>query len=111
ADVGIHNRQYATLQQARQRESLRLFNRYFNEIVNMQNAMMAGLREVRTTSSGTTHIPGIPGRFADGGYVGYTGAALVHDGEYVLNPQTTSLIEQMLRGPITQPRLVGALAG
>lgn len=111
ADLGIFSRNYQTLEQQRQRQSLMLFNRYFNEIIRMQNEMLGQVRNVRTTSGGTTYIPGIPGHFQTGGYVGYTGPALVHEGEYVLNPQTTRLIETMLRSPITQPRLVGALAG
>lgn len=113
ADVGIHNRQYATLQQARQQESLRLFNRYFNEIVQMQNEMLAQAqaRQVRTTSSGITHIPGIPGRFQTGGDVPRTGLYTLERGEHVLQPWVSNALRAMFGGQFSGPQLVGALAG
>lgn len=48
--------------------------------------------------------------YADGGPVKSTGAALVHAGEYVLNPRTTAAMRSML-GNFDQNRLLGAVAG
>lgn len=46
-----------------------------------------------------------------GGPVGQTGPAILHAGEFVLNPETTSLLRGMLGGGFTQPQLVGAMGG
>lgn len=93
-ELGIHKQSWLVLQQQQQKESLDLFEEYWNGVKRLTPSPRAeGLREYQT-----------------GGAVSRTGPALLHAGEYVLNPQITRALDAMMGG-MNQQRLLGAMAG
>jgi hypothetical protein len=61
------------------------------------------------SSTGGTDNPYYPGR-ASGGYVS-KGIYQMHDNEFVMNAGTTKAFEGMMGGPLSQDKLLAALAG
>lgn len=99
--LGLHNDDWLEVQEKGQAASLRSFEDWWEEID----------RKFRDTPSGGGEVPqrAIPA-FQSGGLMPTTGLAYLHRGEYVLNPQTTRALSDML-GSMNQQRLVGAVAG
>jgi hypothetical protein len=111
AELAKQGDYYAKLlvaQSKHQTESQRLFDEWWEGIKAAFRGAPAG------AGGGTGGInrgsPIAPQPFAEGGPVNRTGLALIHAGEYVLNPQTTAALQAMLGG-FSQSGLVGALRG
>jgi len=95
--MGMQRQAWIELQQQKQSESLDLFEQFWDDFKRLfpegTSPWTQGLTEYQT-----------------GGAVGRTGPALLHRGEYVLNPQVTSALNAMMSG-FSQQRLVAAAAG
>lgn len=97
-----HNQAWLYLQEDFQDASLRMFENYWGEILNIQ--------------SGGVNADARPGGIGHqrGGLISYTGMGMLHGTrtrpEYVLNPETTASLRAML-GNFTQQGLLQAVAG
>jgi len=111
AQLATQGDYYAKLlvaQSKHQTESQRMFDEWWEGIKAAFRGAPAG------PGGGTGGIqrgdPIAPQPFADGGPVRRTGTALVHAGEYVLNPMTTAMLTSALGG-LSQSGLVNATRG
>lgn len=99
-DLGIHNRTWLEKQSELQKEALKLFDEWWKEIG----------KRIESSLNRTPPYTGVGQTFADGGPVNRTGAALVHAGEYVLNPATTAAVAAAMGGSFSQAQLPGAIS-
>jgi hypothetical protein len=110
AEEKLATEAFLTEQQKRRDKALDAFNDWWDDIYRK----IRGEREIGdTTSPGTPADPGDqtqPIPFAKGGPVSGTTRALLHSGEYVLNPSTTESLRAMM-GNFSQPDLMRAVAG
>lgn len=123
AAEGKHTASYLQLQAARQAESLKLFDQFWQGVEEMIQARMPEGVTVPTSSTRRTapqHPLGAVGGpregYAAGGAVTGTGLAMLHGTpsrpEYVLDAGTTDVLRRMLGGGMfSQPQLVAAVAG
>lgn len=111
ADLGIQNERMRLADEAGQRATLRRFEKWWEDMENViaQEAAGApagpGEGAHAMDPNPTTMMP-----FAKGGPVAGTTRALLHSGEYVLNPSITESLRAMM-GNFSQPDLVRAVAG
>lgn len=103
AQFGEQTTAWLRLQAEREREALKLFDEWWQAIL----LRFAGGSESGAPGSGN---PPVLQPFADGGPVMRTGPALVHAGEYVLNPRTTAALNAMMGG-FDQNRLLQQVGG
>lgn len=80
---GLHNKNWLTVQDLRQKESLKLFDEFWKEL-NKRWAIQGPKTEAQTPA------PAFPSSFAAGGWVQRSGMAMVHQGEWVANRQTAA---------------------
>jgi hypothetical protein len=114
------------VQQAGQEEALASLNEWWQRMkgvieggsgsapVDRSQALLdyaaAQIKQVGGTQTGQYGGGGVYA-FQHGGPVDTTGLAKVHAGEYVMNPETTSMLRSMLGEGFSQQQLVGALGG
>jgi hypothetical protein len=100
-ELGLHNESWMILQKARQKQALDLFEEWWDDLDDVINQRML-------VNAPPQQPDGPARRYALGGYVGRTGPAIVHEGEYVLNPHVTRALDNMMGG-ISQQKIVSAI--
>lgn len=111
AAQGIKTAAFEEAEKEREKIAIETFDAFWD---HMLNRMSGGFVFADAPDPGDTHRapsdPTSPTPFAKGGPVSGTTRALLHSGEYVLNPSVAESLRAML-GNFSQPELVTAVAG
>jgi len=103
AQLGEHHTAWLRAQEEHQKTALEMFEKWWEQLGRRFSGGGSG------PAAGQPNI-NVPQQFASGGPVNRTGAAIVHAGEYVLNPTTTRMLSDALGG-FSQNGLVNAVRG
>jgi hypothetical protein len=106
-EINYQNESRKTAEETFFKKSLERWGDFFDDWLELEDAK----RKKAFEEKGIT-LPGLqPTPFQEGGWVGRTGLATVHQGEYVLNPNTTRTLRDMMGGQFTQAGLLSMAAG
>ena len=105
-ELGLYNEIRSQMESDFLDRSLRRHEEYFRDWDEREQALRRK-RELQERAE-SRHLP--VREYQRGGFVNSTGLAKLHSGEYVLNPNTTKILQDMLGGRITQSGLVAMMA-
>lgn len=81
----------------------------FNELMYAFAEGWAGFMEGINQATGRAYGSSLPPKYADGGYTGMGGMAVLHPNEFVLSAGTTKQAEQVAQGTLSQDKIVSLL--
>ena len=83
----------------------------FNELMYAFAEGWAGFMEGINQATGRAYGSSLPPKYADGGYTGMGGMAVLHPNEFVMSAGTTKQAEQVAQGTLTQDKVISLLTG